>query len=77
MKYSHSTNRKKTKKIQIGNIFVGGDSPITVQTMTNTLTHDIDATLEQISLIEQEGCDIVRVSVPDEKSSKALKKNNS
>ena len=49
-------------------------SPITVQTMTNTLTHEIDATLEQISLIEQEGCDIVRVSVPDEKSSKALKK---
>ena len=42
--------------------------------MTNTLTHDIDATLEQISLIEQEGCDIVRVSVPDEKSSEALKK---
>ena len=74
MKYSHSIKRKKTKKIQIGNIFVGGDSPITVQTMTNTLTHDIDATLEQISLIEQEGCDIVRVSVPDEKSSKALKK---
>ena len=55
MKYSHSIKRKKTKKIQIGNIFVGGDSPITVQTMTNTLTHDIDATLEQISLIEQEG----------------------
>ena len=74
MKYSHSIKRKKTKKIQIGNIFVGGGSPITVQTMTNTLTHDIDATLEQISLIEQEGCDIVRVSVPDEKSSKALKK---
>ena len=74
MKYSHSIKRKKTKKIQIGNIFVGGDSPITVQTMTNTLTHEIEATLEQISLIEQEGCDIVRVSVPDEKSSKALKK---
>ena len=74
MKYSHSIKRKKTKKIQIGNIYVGGDSPITVQTMTNTLTHDIDATLEQISLIEKEGCDIVRVSVPDEKSSQALKK---
>ena len=74
MKYSHSIKRKKTKKIQIGNIYVGGDSPITVQTMTNTLTHDIDATLEQISQIEQEGCDIVRVSVPDEKSSQALKK---
>ena len=74
MKYSHSIKRKKTKKIQIGNIYVGGDSPITVQTMTNTLTHDIDATLEQISQIEQEGCDIVRVSVPDEISSQALKK---
>ena len=45
MKYSHTIKRKKTKKIQIGNIYVGGDSPITVQTMTNTLTHDIDATL--------------------------------
>ena len=74
MKYSHTIKRKKTKKIKIGKTFVGGDSPITVQTMTNTLTHDIDATLQQISLIENEGCDIVRVSVPDEKSSKALKR---
>ena len=74
MKYSHTIKRKKTKKIKIGKTFVGGDSPITVQTMTNTLTHDIDATLQQISLIENEGCDIVRVSVPDEKSSQALKK---
>ena len=74
MKYSHTIKRKKTKQIKVGSVLVGGDAPVSVQTMTNTLTHDIDATLEQISLIEKEGCDIVRVSIPDEKSSNALKK---
>ena len=73
MNYAHSIERKKTKKIKLGNIEIGGDAPIAVQTMTNTLTHDIDATLKQISEIENEGCDIVRVSIPDEASSKALK----
>jgi len=77
MKYSQTIVRKKTKQIKVGNVLVGGDAPVSVQTMTNTLTHDIDATLEQINLIENEGCDIVRVSIPDEKSSIALKKNNS
>ena len=66
--------RRKSREINVGNVKIGGKNPISVQTMTNTLTHDVEATLEQISLIEQEGCDIVRVSVPDEKSSKALKK---
>jgi len=74
MKYSQTIVRKKTKQIKVGSVLVGGDAPISVQTMTNTLTHDIDATLEQINLIENEGCDIVRVSIPDEKSSTALKK---
>ena len=74
MKYSQTITRKKTKQIKVGNVLVGGDAPVSVQTMTNTLTHDIDATLEQINLIENEGCDIVRVSIPDEKSSTALKK---
>ena len=73
MNYAHSIERKKTKKIKVGNIEIGGDAPIAVQTMTNTLTHDIDATLRQISEIENDGCDIVRVSIPDEASSKALK----
>ena len=73
MNYAHSIKRKQTKKIKIGNIEVGGDAPVSVQTMTNTITHDIQATLEQISDIEKEGCDLVRVSIPDEKSSKALK----
>ena len=74
MKYLQTIVRKKTKQIKVGNVLVGGEAPVSVQTMTNTLTHNIDATLEQINLIENEGCDIVRVSIPDEKSSTELKK---
>ena len=73
MNYSHNIKRKLTKKIKVGNVEIGGDSPISVQTMTNTLTHDIESTIQQIHDIEKEGCDIVRVSIPDEASSKALK----
>ena len=73
MNYSHNIKRKLTKKIKVGNVEIGGDSPISVQTMTNTLTHDVESTLQQIHDIEKEGCDIVRVSIPDEASSKALK----
>ncbi len=65
--------RKKTKVINVGNVKVGGDNPISVQSMTNTLTTDIKATIKQINAIENEGADIVRVSCPDESSSKALK----
>ena len=66
-------NRKKTKVINVGSIKVGGDNPISVQSMTNTLTTDISATIEQINKIHEEGADLVRVSCPDEDSSKALK----
>ena len=66
-------NRKKTKIISVGDVKVGGDNPITVQSMTNTLTTDIKATIEQINNIHKEGADLVRVSCPDEESSKALK----
>ena len=66
-------NRKKTKKIKVGNIFVGGDSKITVQSMTNTLTTNIKETIKQIHSLEEAGADIVRVSCPDEDSTKALK----
>jgi (E)-4-hydroxy-3-methylbut-2-enyl-diphosphate synthase len=65
--------RKKTKKIKVGNISVGGDSKISVQSMTNTLTTDIKATIQQIHSLEEAGADIVRVSCPDENSTKALK----
>ena len=66
--------RKKTKEIKVGKVTVGGNSPITVQSMTNTLTTDIKATINQIHSLEEAGADIVRVSCPDEDSTKALKK---
>ena len=65
--------RKKTKIIHVGNVKVGGDSPISVQSMTNTLTTDVNATIKQINEIQSEGADLVRISCPDESSSKALK----
>ena len=65
--------RKKTKTIKVGNVLVGGDSPISVQSMTNTLTTDIKGTINQINSLEEAGADIVRVSCPDENSTKALK----
>jgi len=67
-------NRKKTKKIKVGNVEVGGDAPISVQSMTNTLTTDVDATVKQIKELEEVGADIVRVSCPDKESSLSLKK---
>ena len=66
-------DRKKTKVINVGDVKVGGDNPISVQSMTNTLTTDVSATIKQIQEIHEEGADIVRVSCPDEDSSKALK----
>ena len=65
--------RRKTKEISVGKIKVGGDNPISVQSMTNTLTTDIKATIKQINNIHNEGAEIVRVSCPDEASTKALK----
>ena len=66
-------HRRKTKVINIGNVKVGGDNPISVQSMTNTLTKDIKATVNQINEIANEGADLVRVSCPDEDSTIALK----
>ncbi len=66
--------RKKTKKIKVGNIEVGGDAPISIQSMTNTLTTDIKKTVRQIHELTEAGADIVRVSCPDKDSSLALKK---
>ncbi len=66
-------NRKKTKKITLGNVIVGGGSPITVQSMTNTLTTDIKGTIKQILELENAGADIIRVSCPDQESTASLK----
>ncbi|MBR3845914.1 MAG: flavodoxin-dependent (E)-4-hydroxy-3-methylbut-2-enyl-diphosphate synthase [Clostridia bacterium] len=56
--------RRKTKKLRIGNIYIGGDSPIAIQSMTNTDTCDREATLKQILWLQSAGCDIVRITVP-------------
>ena len=66
-------DRRKSRQIHVGSVPVGGDAPITVQSMTNTLTSDVKATIEQIRRLEVAGADIVRVSCPDEGSSAALK----
>jgi hypothetical protein len=66
-------DRRKCRKIHVGSVPVGGDAPISVQTMTNTPTTDVKATLAQIEAAAQAGADIVRVSCPDEDSSAALK----
>ena len=65
--------RRKTKVINVGDVKIGGDNPISVQSMTNTLTTNIKGTIEQINNISEEGADIVRVSCPDSESTKALK----
>ncbi len=65
--------RKKTRVVMVGTVAVGGDNPIKVQSMTNSLTHDIKATLAQIQECADAGADLMRVSCPDEESTKALK----
>jgi (E)-4-hydroxy-3-methylbut-2-enyl-diphosphate synthase len=65
-------HRRKSRQIFVGNVPIGGDAPITVQTMTNTLTSDAAATIAQVQRAEAAGVDIVRVSCPDEESTQAL-----
>jgi (E)-4-hydroxy-3-methylbut-2-enyl-diphosphate synthase len=66
-------HRRKSRQIHVGSVAVGGDAPITVQSMTNTLTTDVRATIAQVHALEAAGADIVRISCPDEESSRALK----
>jgi (E)-4-hydroxy-3-methylbut-2-enyl-diphosphate synthase len=65
--------RRKSRKIKVGKVEVGGDAPISVQSMTNTITGDANATIAQIRALEEAGADIVRVSCPDEDATKAMK----
>ena len=66
--------RRTTRKIKVGQIYMGGDAPISIQTMAKTKPDDIDATIAQIHEIQQAGADLVRVAVPDEAAAKALKR---
>jgi len=65
--------RKITREVKVGNKKIGGNNPILVQSMTNTDTHDIEKTIEQIRRLEAEGCDIIRVAVPDMEAAEAIK----
>ena len=64
--------RKQTKKIRVGGIYIGGDAPISVQSMANTDTRDVKATVDQIKRLEEVGCDIIRVAIPDSEAASAL-----
>lgn len=65
-------NRRPTRKVRIGNVAVGGDAPVCLQSMTSTYTYDIDATVAQINRLAGGGCDVVRVAVPDKRDTDAL-----
>lgn len=65
--------RRKSRQIRVGSVLVGGDAPISVQTMTNTITSDVRATIEQVQRAAAAGADIVRISTPDEASTRALR----
>src|SRR3954447_5637208 len=64
--------RRKSRKIKVGTVEVGGDAPVSVQSMTTTLTADVNATLQQIAELTATGCDIVRVAVPSQDDAEAL-----
>lgn len=64
--------RRKTRRIQVGTVMIGGDAPIAVQSMTNTLTDDVAATVAQILTLERAGCELIRVAVPDLAAARAL-----
>ena len=66
--------RKKTRQIKVGKVRIGGDAPISVQSMTTTDTRDVTATVEQIQQLEQAGCEVIRVAVPDMEAAAALPK---
>ena len=68
------TKRKRTKTIRVGNIKIGGGNPVSVQSMTNTATFDVEKTVKQIKQLENAGCEIIRVGVPDLKSAKMIRK---
>ena len=64
--------RRETRKVKLGDLYVGGDAPVTVQSMTNTLTADINSTLQQIAQLTAAGCDIIRVACPSQDDADAL-----
>lgn len=67
---NYNSYRRKTKKVKIGNIYIGGDAPVAVQSMTNIPSYDFEGTLAQVRALEAAGCEIVRIAVPDKETAK-------
>src|SRR5512139_1744075 len=65
--------RRKTRRIMVGGVPIGGGAPVVVQSMTKTLTHQVGRTVAQVKRLEKAGCEIVRLAVPDERSAGALR----
>ncbi|MFL1780948.1 4-hydroxy-3-methylbut-2-en-1-yl diphosphate synthase [Candidatus Hepatincolaceae symbiont of Richtersius coronifer] len=74
MLYDYKIPRRKTKVVNVGKVLIGGDNPITVQSMTNTLTTDFTSTIKQVQALEAVGADLVRISCPEKEDTAALKK---
>jgi len=72
MKTKIKIKRRKTRPVRVGNVTIGGNAPISIQSMCKTFTHDVKATVEQIHELERAGCEIIRVAVPDMRSADAL-----
>lgn len=70
--YGLVNRKEKTLKVRVGNVYIGGDAPVSIQSMTNTKTSDVKATVGQIKELEKAGCDIVRVAVRDMQSALAM-----
>ncbi|MGC8902944.1 MAG: flavodoxin-dependent (E)-4-hydroxy-3-methylbut-2-enyl-diphosphate synthase [Fervidobacterium sp.] len=73
MNGSSGTSDRKRKVVKVGNIFIGGGNPISIQSMTNTNTEDVESTISQINVLSDAGCDIVRISLPTLESAKKVK----
>lgn len=69
---SSAIQRRPTRPVKVGSVTIGGGAPISIQSMTNTFTHDVEATLDQVRRLEEAGCEIIRVTVPDQKSLSVL-----
>ncbi|MFL3051297.1 MAG: flavodoxin-dependent (E)-4-hydroxy-3-methylbut-2-enyl-diphosphate synthase, partial [Candidatus Neomarinimicrobiota bacterium] len=74
MESTKPIDRRKTRQVMVGDLPVGGDAPISVQSMTTTKTDDVEATIKEIDRLEEAGCQIIRLTVPDEASARALPK---
>ena len=72
MEHLSLIKRRKTKKINLDSVPIGGDAPIVVQSMTNTDTRDVEATVAQINALEEAGCEVIRIAVPDKEAVEAI-----